>query len=135
MNELVRQAAAYGAASLFALIVDVSLLWILVAFLQLPYLVAATLSFLAGAGVAYCLSVRFAFKEHRLSNRRAEVVSFIAIGTVGLGVNAAVIDMAVKYLGLHYLLAKCVAAGCTFTCNFIGRRQFLFVQPRLPAGD
>jgi putative flippase GtrA len=39
-----------------------------------------------------------------------------------------VIFVAVKYLGLHYLAAKCVAAGCTLVCNFISRRQILFVQ-------
>jgi putative flippase GtrA len=122
-------------ASLFALTVDLSMLWILVRFFHLPYLAAASLSFLAGAAVAYHLSVRLAFKEHRLSNRRAEFASFVVIGTLGLAVNASVIEMAVKFLGLHYLLAKCVAAGCTFTCNFIARRQLLFIQPRLPSRD
>jgi putative flippase GtrA len=81
-----------------------------------------------GAVVAYQLSVRLAFKEHRLSDRRAEFVSFLAIGTAGLAINAGVIAVAVRYLGLHYIIAKCVAAGFTFTCNFLARRQLLFVR-------
>ena len=45
---------------------------------------------------------------------------------------AGVISLAVRYLGLHYLLAKCLAAGFTCTCNFIARRQLLFVR-HIPA--
>lgn len=133
MRSLLQQIVGYGAASLFALAVDMSLLWALVTYLALPYLLAATLSFLAGAGVAYFFSVRFAFKEHRLSDRSTEFVSFVALGTLGLLVNGCVIDTAVRFFGLHLMTAKCVAAVCTFTCNFGVRRQLLFVRPRAPS--
>jgi putative flippase GtrA len=128
MKIFVKEALGYGAASAGALVVDMTVLWVLVRFFAWGYLAAATASFLAGASVAYVLSVRLAFRQHRLRDRRAEFVSFVAIGTVGLAVNAAIISLAVRYLGLHYLLAKCVAAGFTFTCNFIARRQILFVR-------
>jgi putative flippase GtrA len=127
MRILIREAFGYVAASGCALIVDMTILWVLVHFLSWNYLVAATTSFLAGAVVAYELSVRLAFKQHRLQDRRVELLSFVAIGTVGLAINAAVIFVMVGYLGLHYLLAKCVAAGFTFMCNFAARRQILFV--------
>jgi putative flippase GtrA len=125
---LIRQASWYAAASGCALIVDMVILWALVHFLSWNYLAAATASFLAGAVVAYELSVKLAFKQHRLQDRRAELAGFVGIGTVGLAINAAVIFVMVKYLGLHYLIAKCVAAGFTFMCNFIARRQLLFVR-------
>jgi putative flippase GtrA len=125
---IAKEAIGYGAASAGALIVDISILWILVRFFSWPFLPAATASFLAGATVAYALSLKLAFKQHRLRDRRAEFVSFVAIGTAGLAINAAVISIGVRYLGLHYLLAKCVAAGFTFSCNFVARRQLLFVR-------
>ena len=31
---------------------------------------------------------------------------------------------------VHYLIAKCGAAGFTFVWNFVVRRQFLFAQHR-----
>jgi putative flippase GtrA len=123
-----KEAIGYGAASAGALIVDMTILWILVRFFAWGYLAAATTSFLAGATVAYALSLKLAFKQHRLRNRRVEFISFVAIGTAGLVINAGVMSLAVRYLGLHYLLAKCVAAGFTFVCNFIARRQILFVR-------
>jgi len=136
MKDLFRQAIGYGAASICALAVDMSLLWMLVRFLGFGYIAAATLSFLAGASVAYILSVRLAFRDHRLNDRRTEFITFVAIGTLGLAVNAGVIAVAINYFGLHYLLAKFVAAGFTFLCNFAARRQILFVRPGyLPVRD
>jgi putative flippase GtrA len=125
---LIKEAIGYCAASAGALVVDMSILWVLVRFFAWGYLAAATTSFLAGGVVAYALSIKLAFKQHRLRNKRVELISFVAIGTVGLALNAVVISLAVRYLGLHYLLAKCVAAGFTFMCNFVARRQILFVS-------
>ncbi len=111
-----------------ALGVDMAILWSLVRFLSLGYVFSATLSFLAGTLVSYRLSLAIAFNEHRLVNRHAEFLSFVAIGALGLAINAGVIFIAVSYLGLHFMLAKCVSAGFTFSCNFVARRQLLFVQ-------
>jgi putative flippase GtrA len=125
---LIREALGYTVASGCALLVDFIVLWVLVQYFSWWYLAAATTSFLAGMVVSYALSVRLAFKHHRLRDWRAEFISFAAIGSVGLAVNAAAIFIAVKYFGLNYLVAKCVAAGFTFVYNFISRRQLLFVQ-------
>ena len=127
MITLVKEAIGYSAASACALLVDVAILLSLVHYLGIEYLIAATLSFLAGAVVAYELSIKLAFEHHRLRDRRSELAAFVVIGAIGLAINAAVIFVAVAYFGLHYILAKCVAAGFTFACNFIVRRQFLFV--------
>ena len=131
MNVLIKEAIGYAMASVAALAVDMTILWVLVQSFSWGYLAAASVSFLAGATVAYGLSLKLAFRQHRLRNRRVEFISFVAIGTVGLAINAAVMSLAVHYWGLHYLLAKCVAAGFTFSCNFIARRQLLFVRHSL----
>jgi putative flippase GtrA len=132
MRLLIREALGYMLASAIALGADMGLLTVLVHFFHWGTLTAATTSFLAGACVAYALSVRFVFRLHRLRNRRAEFAAFVAIGLVGVVVNAAVIYSAVNFLGLHYLIAKCIAAGFTFSCNFLLRRQILFVhQPSI----
>jgi putative flippase GtrA len=122
-----KEAFGYAAASGCALIVDVAILWMLVRFFSWHYLAAASVSFLAGASVAYVLSVRLAFTQHRLRDRHAEFIGFVMIGAAGLALNAAVMSLAVRYFGLNYLLAKCVAAASTFTCNFFARRQILFI--------
>jgi putative flippase GtrA len=130
MRIVVQEAFRYAAASACALVVDMTILWILVHYFSWRYLGAATLSFLVGLLVGYALSVTLVFKHRRLTNKRLEFASFAAIGTVGVAINAAAMSLGVKYFGLHYLIAKCGAAGSTFSWNFLARRHYLFVQRR-----
>ena len=126
MFKLFMEAARYAAASAVALGVDVGLLLILSRYAGWHYLLAASCSFLAGASVAYTLSVRFVFKAHRLHSRKLEFFWFVALGLVGLALNALVLFVTVSRLGMDLLTAKAVAAVCTFLANFALRRQLLF---------
>jgi putative flippase GtrA len=130
MRTVIREAVAYIAVSACALCVDVTILYVLVHYFSWWYLAAATVSFLVGLFLAYALSVALVFKYRRLKDRRLELVSFAAIGIVGVAINAAAMAVGVKCLGLHYLVAKSGAAGFTFLWNFTVRRQFLFVRRR-----
>ncbi len=136
MKPVFSEAIRYLAASGCALGVDVTLLWILVHFFSWNSLLAASTSFLAGTVVAYALSVRLVFRERRLAVRQdLEFLGFAALGALGLSVNALVMYVAMKYLGLFYLAAKCVASACTVVCNFVSRRQILFVRNAVDAGE
>lgn len=128
MKVLVREAFGYAIASAIALGTDFAILYVLVNFFGWWYLAAATLSFTAGVGVAYVISVRLVFAERRLNDRRAEFATFAAIGLVGLAINASVMFVAVHYFAQNYLIAKGIAAGFAFLINFFGRRQLLFAR-------
>jgi putative flippase GtrA len=130
MKQLLREFSGYGVASAAALSVDMGLLWALV-HVGIQYIAASAVSFTVGAVVAYWLSITIAFRRHRMRDRRVEFLGFVAIGVIGLAINTSVIYTAVQFLGLHYMLAKGVAAGFTFVFNFIVRRQLLFVAPAL----
>jgi putative flippase GtrA len=130
MKTVAQEAIRYAAVSAGAFIIDVTVLFVLVHYLACWYVAAATASFLVGLLVAYVLSVTSVFKYRRLQDPRIEFASFAGIGVVGAGINAAVISFGVNILGMHYLLAKCGAAGFTFVWNFAARRQFLFVRRR-----
>ena len=128
MKRLFREITGYGLASAAALSADMGLLWAL-AHSGINYIAASVASFIAGAVVAYWLSITIAFRSHRIQDRRMEFLWFVAIGVVGLIINTSVIYTVVQFLDLHFMLAKCVAAGFTFTFNFVVRRQLLFVTP------
>jgi putative flippase GtrA len=130
VKQQLREFAGYGVASAVALSVDMGLLWAFV-HVGIDYILASVASFTVGAVVAYWLSITLAFRRHRLRDRRVELLGFVAIGVMGLIINTSVIYTAVQFLGLHYMLAKSVAAGFTFLFNFIVRRQLLFVAPAL----
>lgn len=127
MRQIVRQATGYVGASALALGVDIALLSLLVSGFGVPYLFAAACSFLAGTIVVYWLSIRKVFDYRRLADWRPEFAIFAGLGVVGLAVNLAVIYGVVEGLGVHYLVAKFGAAGCTFVVNFLLRRWMLFL--------
>jgi putative flippase GtrA len=126
MKPVIQEAVGYTAVSACALCADVAILYVLVHYFSWWYLAAATLSFSVGLLLGYALSVALVFRYRRLKDRRLEFASFAAIGIVGVAINAAAMAFGVKYLGLHYLAAKCGASGFTFLWNFTARRQFLF---------
>jgi putative flippase GtrA len=128
MKTVVQEAIRYAAVSACGLVIDITVLFVLVHYLSWWYVAAAATSFLVGLVFGYLLSVALVFKYRRLKDQRIEFVSFAGIGVVGAAINVAVISFGVNILGLHYLIAKCGAAGFTFVWNFVARRQFLFVQ-------
>jgi putative flippase GtrA len=123
---VVREFGGYGLASVAGLLTDVGLLALLVSVGRVHYLLAATISFVCGGAVVYALSVTWVFRFRRIDNRALELSYFVALGTAGLIVNAAVMYMAVAVLHLHFMFGKLLAAGCTFGTNFLLRRYFLF---------
>ena len=123
---LARELIPYIGASAAALALDVSLLWLQVSVIGVPYLAAAAVSFLGGTVFVYWASVRHIFGFRRLASARNEFVLFVAVGLVGLAINLGVIYVGVSRLGLHYLVAKGGAAGFTFLANFAMRRWLLF---------
>lgn len=130
MRPLLREAIGYGVASALAFAVDIGVLWALVHFLAYPKILAASISFCAGILVSYAVSVTWVFRHRRVQDKHLELASFAAIGAVGLGINAVAMSIAIQVFGVHYLLAKCVAAGFTFAGNFVSRRQLLFAPDR-----
>ena len=128
MKVMIKEALGYTAVSAVALAVDITVLWVLVHFFSWWYLAAATASFLSGLAVGYSLCVAFVFRFRRMKDRRIEFLGFAAIGAVGLLINTLVMGFTVKFLGMHYLIAKCAAAGFTFVWNFLSRRTLLFAE-------
>jgi putative flippase GtrA len=126
MSRLFRELITYGIASAIALAADTGLLLLLTQRAGWDYRPASVVSFAIGATVAYVLSVTFVFSSHRLRNRTVEFGTFVALGLVGLAINSLVIFFAVGVLGMKILIAKAMAAACTFATNFALRRQFLF---------
>ena len=120
----------YGVVSVVALGVDTTTLWLLATAVGFHYLLAATISFTLGATVSYLLSTRFVFRYREVGNRALEFFYFVALGLVGLLVNAAVLSVAISGVGVGLLTAKALAALCTFFTNFFLRRRLLFSLAR-----
>jgi len=123
----------YLLASVVALGLDFSLLWLLTSRVGLHYLTSSAISYSTGAVLHYAISVTLVFRERRLADRRMEFAGFFAIGLLGLAANQLVMKAAVDGLGQSYLLGKVAATGVSFVLTFVTRRAVLFTARRIAA--
>lgn len=123
----------YGLVSAASFALDFGLLALLRYQFGVHYLMAATISFIAGGVLAYLLSIRFVFSHRRVESQAVEGPAFIALGLAGLGVNLLVIKLLVGQMGAPLMLAKLGAACCTFGVNYLLRKILLFSPARTPA--
>ena len=115
-----------------AFLVDFGFLWALHDLLEFHYLVAATISFIAGLTVNYLMSIVWVFNNKTLSNRFMEFVVFSIIGVIGLGLNLLIMwfftDIVFGNTGYYYLLSKIISTAIVFLWNFFARKVVLFSQ-------
>lgn len=128
MRGMLRESAIYSLGAGAAFAVDFALLYAQVEFLGVHYLVAATLSFLAGTAVVYWVSIRHAFEHRSIEDRRTEFLYFTGIGAAAVLLNLLLMASLVGGLGLHYLVGKIGAATVTFVANLWARKWLLFTR-------
>ncbi len=122
-----REFVRYFAISGVALAVDTSLFLALVRLMDVDYMVAATIGFIAGSLLHYTLAVRLVFTHRKLAhNAVAESALYIAIGVIGLAVNNAIIYACVSWLQAPLLMAKLAAAAGSFLAGYMARKLILF---------
>ena len=121
----------YFVVSLLALVVDTATLSLCFRVLHFSLMWSATLGFVAGAVVAYALSIRWVFKERALDKVPVlEFLTFVGIGVAGLGITQFVLWLGVAKFGLLAEAVKLAAAVVTFAFNFIVRKTLLFATSR-----
>jgi len=127
--------ARYFGASLVALLVDVAALSLSLRVLHLGLAMSATAGFVAGAIIAYQLSIRWVFRQRSFRDAPAlEFLTFIGIGVAGLGVTQLVLWIGVTEFHLMPEAVKLAAAGVTFVFNYLMRKSLLFAAARRAAG-
>lgn len=117
----------YFVGSCMALALDTSVL-LLALRAGLTLSSAAALGFLSGMGVSYGVSVRYAFGERKLRDRRLEFGSFTLIGLLGLGLTQLLLALLATRLQLPVLIAKAATAVLVFCFTYSLRKHLLFTR-------
>lgn len=98
----------------------------LVFFLLASPVTASILGSLAGAIVNYLLSYHWVFRSKR---KHTETLSkFVAVGGLGLVLNAVIMYLLVTIASIHYLLAQVTASGIVLFWNFLGSSFWTFAD-------
>jgi putative flippase GtrA len=122
---IVRYLFVGGAAAL----VDIGLFALFARLLGYNYLIVAACTFVVATGVNYGLSVRHVFESRVRFSRPHEVALVFAVSAVGLGINQAVLFVAVNELGIELVISKVLATGMVFFWNYLMRVNFVFKAP------
>lgn len=116
----------YGIVSCAALAVDFGGLVLLKEYAHLYYLVAATLSFIAGLLVNYFLSAYWVFHSSKLLNKKHEFILFTSIGIIGLLLTDLILWALTDGLGMYYIFSKIIATVLVYFWNFGARKKYIF---------
>lgn len=94
--------------------------------LDLTPLVASSVGGVFGAITNYLLNYRLTFRARKA---HSEALSkFVVVALVGLLINGAVIDLAVRFIGIHYLIAQVAATGAVLLFGFGANRNWTFKE-------
>jgi putative flippase GtrA len=97
----------------------------------LPYLRVSAATFVLATLVNYWLSIRMVFVSGARFRRRWEIALVFAVSAIGLGLNQAILALAVERLGTGLFAAKILATGCVFFWNYFARRVLVFGAVRV----
>ena len=116
----------YGIAGLTAAAVDTGLLALLTELLgEKLLLLWMAIAFACGLATTYLLSINWVF-SNRTKGQVAELIIFVFIGLIGLGLTELLVWVLAIKLDWHYLLAKITAATTVFIWNFTAKKLLLF---------
>jgi len=120
------QFISYASAGGVGTFVQYAMLFFFVETLSMYPVTASILGSLAGAVVNYLLSHHWVF--HSKQKHLKTLSKFVAVGGLGLVLNAAIMYVLVTVASMHYLLAQVAATGIVLFWNFLGNRFWTFAD-------
>ncbi len=124
-RSLAAQFAKFAGVGLAAFVIDYGIMVFLVEVFGFDSVVAATVSYVASVVVNYLMSMRFVFRHRDGMSRHREFVVFVALSTIGLGINDVLLWLATDIAGIDYRIAKLGVAVIVAMWNFFSRKAFL----------
>lgn len=116
----------YAFVGAIGTVVQYAVLVVGVSVLGLNPLVASSVGGVLGAVTNYLLNYRFTFRSSK--SHSEALPRFIAVALVGLLINGAVIDIAMRFIGGHYLVAQVIATVTVLVFGFAANRIWTFTE-------
>jgi putative flippase GtrA len=104
---------------------DYGLFFVLFQYFGVQYLVASTISFSLSLVLNYFLTLKFVFEGKQGRNVAKEFSIYIGLNIIALGLNQAILFLAVDALGASPLIGKLVATAVVLVYNFISRKLLI----------
>ena len=126
MKNLFSQLIKFGLVGGIAFLIDYGIMVFLTEVFKIPSLISAAISFTVSVIFNYISSVKWVFDVDKEKNSKPkELVVFILLSIVGLGINELIMWIMDKEFGIYYMISKIVATIVVMCYNFITRKLFL----------
>ena len=126
MKKLFSQLIKFGLVGGIAFLIDYGIMVFLTDVFKIPSLISAAISFTVSVIFNYISSVKWVFDVDKEKNSKTkELVVFILLSIVGLGINERIMWIMDKEFGIYYMISKIVATIVVMCYNFITRKLFL----------
>lgn len=122
MIKLIKQLFRFGIVGFIAFLIDYGL-FALLTILGMHYLIAQIISFSISLAFNYYLSVKWVFDAKKQTKK--EVIIFVVLAVVGLGINEILLYIGVDLLHIHELIVKLVSTIIVMIYNFITRKLII----------
>ena len=126
MKKLINQILKFGVVGGIAFVIDYGLMVFLTEVFKVPALISAAISFTVSVIFNYIASIKWVFDVDKEKNNKAkELIVFIILSVIGLGINELIMWIMDKEFGIYYMISKIVATAAVMCYNFITRKLFL----------
>ena len=123
MKKLINQILKFGVVGGIAFVIDYGILFLLAKVIGLNELISAAISFIISLTFNYFLSTKWVFEAKKQTPK--EVIIFVLLSVVGLGINEVLIYLGTKKLGIDVMIVKLFATAIVMVYNFIARKLIL----------
>ena len=123
MKKLINQILKFGVVGGIAFVIDYGILFLLAKVIGLNELISAAISFIISLTFNYFLSTKWVFEAKKQTPK--EVIIFVLLSVVGLGINEVLIYLGTKKLGIDVMIVKLFATAIVMVYNFITRKLIL----------
>lgn len=125
VRTLIRQFMKFSVVGTTAFIIDYVLLIIFTEMSGFDYLLSGTVSFIVSTFYNYLLSMNFVFDRREGISRTRELIVFIVLSVIGLGLNDFLLWIGPTLVALDYRITKIFSGVIVSVWNFVSRRIFL----------
>lgn len=124
MKKIIEQLFKFGIVGFVAFVIDYSILYFLTEFLNIHYLISATISFIISLIFNYIASIKWVFDVNKKQTIK-EIFVFIILSVIGLLINHIVMFIMVDKMNIHYMITKIFATAIVMVWNFVTRKIFI----------
>lgn len=121
-----RKIGKYLVFSVLATLADIICLYIFTEFLQIYYLLSASLSYCIGMVIAFFGNKKYTFENKTNKKNITKFIEFTIISLIGLVLNIILIKVFTENLGLWYILSKIITVVIIFFGKYIAHKRIVF---------